>query len=72
MKTGLSDYACPECGAQRYHLVFRVEALSHRVTLSVACDACSVQKHLLEDTHGHEEQHASEMVTDKSGGPSHS
>lgn len=72
IKTGLSDYACPECGAQRYHFVFRVEALSHRVTLSIACDACSVRKHLLEETHGLEDQHAPETVTDNNGGTPHS
>ena len=61
-KGGLSDYACPECGAQHYHLVFRVEALSDRVTLSVVCDVCNVPKHLLRDTPGPEEE-AAEVVT---------
>jgi predicted RNA-binding Zn-ribbon protein involved in translation (DUF1610 family) len=51
MKAGLSDYACPECGTQQYHLVFRVEALSRRVTLSIACDACSARKNLLDNSH---------------------
>ena len=69
MKASLSDYAWPECGAQRYHLVFRVEALSHRVTLSIACDACSVREQLVEDTYDHEDQYASGMVTDNNGNP---
>ena len=72
LKTGLSDYVCPECGGQRYHLVFRVEALSHRVTLSIACEVCSVRKHLLEDTYGPEQQYGLEMVADNHGGPPHS
>jgi len=51
---GLSDYACPECGSQQYHLVFRVEALSDRVTLSVTCDVCHGRKLVLRDTHSSE------------------
>lgn len=72
MKSGFTDYACPECGAQQYHLVFRVEALSHRVTLSIACDACRVRTDLLKDTHGPEDQYAPGTVTDKNNVPPHS
>ncbi|NGZ94542.1 MAG: hypothetical protein CV089_00150 [Nitrospira sp. WS110] len=61
-KEGLSDYACQECGSRQYHLVFRVEALSDRVTLSVVCDVCSVRKQLLRDTPRPEEK-AVEVVT---------
>jgi hypothetical protein len=51
MKTGLSDYTCPECGTQRYQLVFRVNALNHRVTLAIVCKTCSVRQSLLDDDH---------------------
>lgn len=53
VKASLADYACPDCGAQRYHLVFRVNALNHRATLAIVCDTCRVRQSLLEDDHGH-------------------
>lgn len=68
MKGGLSDYACPECGSQRYHFVFRVEALSHRVTLSIACEVCSVRKHLRDDLYSPEEPSTSEIFSHKQFG----
>lgn len=72
IKGGLSDYVCPECGSQRYHLVFRVEALSHRVTLSIACDVCSVRKHLRDDLYSPEEPYAPEVFSNKHFGTPHS
>lgn len=65
MAKGLSDYACHECGGQRYHLVFRVEALSQRVTLSIACEVCSARTPLLHDPLAPEKRYTREMVTDK-------
>lgn len=58
MGKGLSDYACHECGGQRYHLVFRVEALSRHVTLSIVCDVCSVRTPLLHDPLAGEKRYA--------------
>lgn len=65
MGKGLSDYACHECGGQRYHLVFRVEALSQRVTLSVVCDSCSVRTPLPHDPLARKKKNTHEMVMDK-------
>lgn len=67
----LSDYACPECGAQQYHLVFRVEALSHRVTLAIACDACSVRTNLPTDGRGRKKPYTLEIVTGQDFDTSH-
>lgn len=68
---GLTDYACPECGSQRYHLVFRIEASSHRVTLAIACDACSVRTNLPTDVRGLREPYASEVATVQDFGTTH-
>lgn len=65
-KGGLMDYVCQECGAQQYHLVFRVEARSHRVTALITCDVCSVRTNLPKDGRALEESHALEMVTGQS------
>ena len=68
---GLTDYVCPECGSQRYHLVFRIEASSHRVTLAIACDACSVRTNLPTDDRSSEEPYTSEIVSGQDFGTSH-
>lgn len=46
VKARLLDYVCPDCGWGSYHLIFRAERLSGRVSLLVACDACHVRKSL--------------------------
>ena len=64
MRGGLLDDACQDCGVRQYHLVFRVEALSDRVTLSVVCDVCSGRMHSLENTHDpHEQNVAGRLLT---------
>jgi len=72
MKGGLMDYVCPECGAQPYHLVFRVDARSHRVTALITCDVCNVRAHLPKDGRALEESHALEMVTGQRSGTTQS
>lgn len=42
----LRNYACPICGSHKYHLVFRVEALTHRTTMVVECGRCRFRKEL--------------------------
>lgn len=69
-KGGLSDYACPACGARQYHLVFRVDALNQRVTLLITCDVCSVRTNLPKNDPGLKEPSASEIVTGQDCGTS--
>jgi transcription elongation factor Elf1 len=47
----LADFTCLECGGRRSHLVFRVEARSHRVTLHIKCGLCGASTRLLDDQH---------------------
>lgn len=68
---GLTNYACPECGSQRFHLVFRTEASSHRVMLAIACGACSVRTNLPTDVRGLKEPYISDVATVEDFGASH-
>lgn len=36
----LAGYGCPICAGKSYHLVLRVEAISHHASLVVECDTC--------------------------------
>ncbi|HMS82751.1 MAG TPA: hypothetical protein PKD12_03765 [Nitrospira sp.] len=36
----LAGYSCPICAETSYHLVLRVEAISHHAALVVECDTC--------------------------------
>lgn len=35
-----ASYICLVCAGQRYHLVFRVGAISHQASLIFECDSC--------------------------------
>lgn len=68
---GLTNYACPECGSQRFHLVFRTEASSHRVMLAIACGACSVRTNLPTDGRGRKKPYTPEIVSGQDFDTSH-